>query len=153
NQKGMALLIALFAMTLMTFIAVEVSYDTSVDYVVAAQAVNRIRAYYAAKSGVELSLLRIMIYKQVMASLGDSLGANKNMLDPIWQFPFMWPPTAAGTGKATEVDKDMLKESIDESIMQGQYATTISPEGGKIDINDLGSDLKGLKKAMIHQVL
>lgn len=153
SEKGVALLIALFAMTLMTFIAVEVSYDTSIDYVVAAQQVNRVRAYYAAKSGIEISLLRIMLYKQAMAALGDSLGANKNMLDPIWSFPFMWPPTTAGA-KVTEVDKDLLKESVTESLMQNEmYATTISPEGGKIDINDLGSPLKGLKKAMIAQVL
>ncbi|MGZ3721423.1 MAG: general secretion pathway protein GspK [Bdellovibrionales bacterium] len=152
SEKGVALLIALFAMTLMTFIAVEVSYDTSVDYVVASQQVNRIRAYYAAKSGIELSLLRIMLYKQAMGALGDTLGTQKSMLDPIWNFPFMWPPTAMG-GKINEVDKDMLKESIDDSLMQGQYATTITPESGKIDINDLGSPLKGLKKAMIAQVL
>ena len=81
-------MIALFAMTLMTFIAVEVTYDTSVDYVVAAQQVSRIKAYYAAKSGIEMSLLRIMLYKQAMATLGDTLGANKSMLDPIWNFPF-----------------------------------------------------------------
>jgi general secretion pathway protein K len=146
------LLIALFAMTLMTFIAVEVSYDTSVDYIVASQQVNRVKAYYAAKSGIEISLLRIMLYKQVMATLGQNLGAQKSMLDPIWNFPFMWPPTALG-GKMTEVDKDMLKESVGESLMQAQYATTIVPEGGKIDINDLGSPLKELKKSMIAQVL
>ena len=152
SQKGVALLIALFAMTLMTFIAVEVSYDTSVDYVVAAQQVNRLRAYYAAKSGVEISLLRVMLYKQVMATVGDT--ANKSMFDPIWSFPFMWPPTLMGTGKATETDKDLLKDAIEESLMQGvQYTTTISPEGGKIDINDLGSDVKAHKNIMIKQVL
>ena len=140
---------------LMTFIAIEVSYDTSVDYVVAAQQVNRIKAYYAAKSGVELSLLRIMLYKQVMGTLGDSLGSQKNMLDPIWNFPFMWPPTAIGAdAKITEVDKDMLKDSVKDSLMQGeQYATTITAESGKLDINDLGSDVKGLRKAAIAQCL
>ncbi len=156
SQKGVALLIALFAMVLMTFIAVEVSYDTSVDYVVAAQQVNRIKAYYAAKSGIEISMLRIMLYKQAMAALGDTLGEKKSMLDPIWSFPFMWPPSASapGGGKSTEVDKDMLKEAVAESLMQGQqYTTTISPEGGKLDINDLGSPLKSLKESMIKQVL
>lgn len=152
SERGVALLIALFAMALLVFIAMEVSYDTSVDYVVAAQQVNRIKAYYAAKSGVELSLLRIMLYKQAMAAFGDSLGANKGMLDPIWSFPFMWPPTALG-GKATEVDKDMIKEAVDSALMQAQYAATIGPEGGKLDINDLGSDLKALKKTMIAQVV
>lgn len=152
SQKGVALLIALFAMTLMTFIAVEVSYDTSVDYVVAAQQVNRIRAYYAAKSGLEVSLLRIMLYKQVMASVGDSLGTNVGMLDPIWSFPFMWPPTAAAASM-NEVDKDMMLSTVKEALMQAQYTTTISPEGGKLDINDLGSEVKSLKKATIEQVL
>ena len=57
------------------------------------------------------SLLRIMLYKQAMAAMGDTLGANKNMLDPIWNFPFMWPPIAPSGGKTTEVDKDMLKDA------------------------------------------
>ena len=154
SQKGVALLLALFAMTLMTFIALEVSYDTSVDYVVAAQEVNRIKAYYAAKSGVELSLLRVMLYKQAVTSLGDSLGGATSMLDPIWSFPFMWPPTAAALGeKLNEVDKDMLKDSVKDSLMQAQSAATIQPEGGLIDVNDLGSPVKALKESMIQQVL
>jgi len=140
-------------MTLMTFIAVEVSYDTSVDYVVAAQQVNRVKAYYAAKSGIEISLLRIMLYKQVMATIGSSLGQQKSMLDPIWSFPFMWPPVMPTGGNMTDVDKDMLKESVGESLMSAQYATSITPEGGKIDINDLGSPIKTLKQEMIAQVL
>jgi general secretion pathway protein K len=153
NETGVALLIALMAMTLMTFIAVEVSYDTSVDYIVAAQQVNRIKAYYAAKSGVEISLLRIMLYKQVMSTIGDSLGDNKSMLDPIWKFPFMWPPTAAGGDRMMEVDKTMMQEAVSEALMNAQYVTTISPEGGRLDINDLGSDIKSMKQAMIEQVV
>ncbi len=153
SQRGVALLIALMAMTLMTFIAVEVSYDTSVDYVVASQQVNRIRAYYAAKSGVELSLLRIMLYKQVMAQVGDSLGENKSMLDPIWNFPFMWPPTAAGTDDLMETDKDAMKAAVGEALMKAQYATTISAESGRLDINDLGSEIKSFREAIMAQVL
>jgi len=153
SQKGVALLIALLAMTLMTFIAVEVSYDTSVDYVVASQQVNRIKAYYAAKSGVELSLLRIMLYKQIMSTIGDSLGENKSMLDPIWKFPFMWPPTMGGGDKMMETDKDMMKSAVDEAMMKAQYVTTISPEGALIDINDLGSDIKSLQEVMSAQII
>ena len=144
---------AVFSVALMMYIATEVVKDVAVDLSVAQQGVARIQAYYAAKSGLELSLLRIMLYKQAMAGLGDTLGANKNMLDPIWSFPFMWPPTAMG-GKVTEVDKDMLKEAVGESLMKGQqYTAIIQPEGGKLDINDLGSDLKSLKAATIAQVL
>lgn len=149
------MLIAMVAMTLMTFIAMEVSYDTSVDYIVAAQQVNRVRAYYAAKSGIEISLLRIMLYKQVMAQFGSSLGSNASMLDPIWSFPFMWPPTAAMAGaKMDEVDKDMMKEAVDDSLMKNvTYTTTIGPESGKIDINALGSNVTALREAIKQQVM
>jgi len=147
-----ALLLALFAMTLLTFIALEVSYDTSVDYVVSTQQVNRVKAYYAAKAGLELSLLRVKLYKQAVSSLGDTLGGNTSMLDPIWSFPFMWPPTLM-EAKLSEADKGFLKTAVAESLMQAQYTTSISPEGGQIDINDLGSPVKGLQKIMYAQIL
>ncbi|MGE0526054.1 MAG: general secretion pathway protein GspK [Bdellovibrionales bacterium] len=152
SQRGVALLLALFAMTLLTFIAVEVSYDTAVDYVVASQQVNRIKAYYAAKAGVELSLLRVSLYKQAVSALGSTLGPQVNMLDPIWSFPFMWPPTAMEAA-LTEVDKGLMQDAVKESFMSAQYATTITPESGRIDINDLGSDVKVLKQSMIQQVI
>lgn len=153
SERGVALMIALFAMMLLTFIAIEVSYDTTVDYVVASQQVNRIRAHYAAKSGLELSLLRIMLYKQVLASVGSSL-PDKSMLDPIWSFPFMWPPVVADKKiKMTEVERGMIKDVVKDSLMTASFATTITPEGAKLDINDLGSNVKGLKNSMIQQLV
>ena len=155
NQKGVALLLSLVALSMLYFIALEVSYDSTVDYVVARQQVERVKAYYAAKAGVELSLLRIMLYKQATAALGDTLGSQVSMLDPIWNFPFMWPPTLAMAKGAQmmEADKDDLKESMADSLMQAQYTTIIAPEGGRLDINDLGSDQKGFAKVMRQQVL
>ncbi len=46
-----------------------------------------------------------------------------------------------------------MQAAAKESIMDGSYAATIVPEGGRIDINDLGSDVKNFKKAMKAQVL
>lgn len=151
SQKGMALMVATFALLLMAVVISEITYDTSVDYVVANHQVNRVKAYFAAKSAVELSLLRIMLYKQAVVAFGDSLGANKGMLDPIWSFPFMWPPTMMD--KMTEVDKSGIQDVVKESYMGSQYAVSISPEGGKLDINDLGSDVKALKTSMINQII
>lgn len=146
---------ALMALTLLYFVALEVQYDSTVDYVVAKQQVDRLKARYAAKAGIELSLLRIMVYKQAVAGLGQTLGSNVNMLDPIWSFPFMWPPTLAlaNAPNANEVDKSMLNAAVKESLMQAQYTTTITPEGGSFDLNDLGSDIKAYRKLIHEQVL
>ena len=93
NQKGMAMIIAIFSLMLLVFIATEVSYETQVEYTSASQDVNRLKSYYAAKAGIEISLLRVLIYKKALASLGSVLPDDqKSMLDPIWSFPFAWPP-------------------------------------------------------------
>ncbi len=151
NQKGVALLITLFAMMMMIFVAMEVSYDSNVEYVVAAQQVNRLKAYYAAKSGVEISLLRIMIYKKVMGSVGKNLGANSAMLDPIWQLPLSWPPMLPD--EMSSVDKDAIQSAVSESSLDAQYLATIDSEGGRIDLSDLGSPIKNLAEATRAQVL
>jgi len=152
NQRGVAMLMAVFAMVLTIVIATEVSYETQVEFVSSAQSLNRIKAYYAAKAGVELSLFRIHLYKKTMAQFGDQLKDNKSMLDPIWQFPFMWPPTAA-LEDVNAVDRELIEKVVKESAMDSQYAVTIQSEGGKIDINDLGSENKALADGVRAQLL
>lgn len=153
NQRGVALLMALMALTLLMWISVELSYDTSVDYVVASNEVNEVKAYYAAKAGLELSLFRIHLYKMAMQNLGGQLGPQKNILDMIWSFPMMWPPQIPNDANVTEVDKGLIQSVVGESLMEAQYATTITAEGSRIDLNDLGSEIKALSEGTRRQVL
>lgn len=151
NERGVAMLLAIFAMVISLVIATEVAYETQVDYVSASNAVNRVKAYYAAKAGVELSLFRILLYKKALAQFGDQLKDNKALLDPIWQFPFSWPPI--GLEKLNEVDKDQIQSLVKESSLDAQYAVTIDSEGGRIDINDLGSESEPVAKAVRMQLM
>ncbi|MDZ4678254.1 MAG: type II secretion system protein GspK [Oligoflexia bacterium] len=151
NQKGIAMLITLFSIMIMTFLAVEISYSTRVELLVGASQVDRLRAYYLAKSGVQFSLLRISVYKTVMAKYGEQLGANKSQLDMIWQFPFAWPPMLPGD--ASTFDKDEIQSTIKKSYIDGAFATSIEGEGAKIDINDLGSPSEKLRQSVNAQLV
>ena len=151
NSRGIAMMMAIFVMTILTFLAVEVAFRTNVEYNISAQGISRVRAYYAAKAAIELSLFRIHLYKKAMASFGDQLGDNKFMLDPIWQFPFMWPPVLPD--EISGVDKSQIQDAVKESTMKASYAVTIESEGGKIDVNDLGSDSEEMVKATKLQIL
>ncbi|MGZ5279284.1 MAG: general secretion pathway protein GspK [Pseudobdellovibrionaceae bacterium] len=145
NQKGVALLIAVFTVVIITYLVSEILYDTNVEYIVNSQAVNRLKAYYAAKSGLQISLLRIKIYNKVQKQVGGQLPeAQKKLLEMIWQFPLSWPPMIPE--EASGVDKDMIKDKVKESAMDAVYVTSISDEGSKIDLNDLGSPSKGLRE-------
>jgi general secretion pathway protein K len=138
NEKGVAILLAVFGLAVMIFLAVDVAYDTQVEYLTATQSVNRLKAYYAAKAGVEISLLRISIYKQALAAAAPQLGEKaQTLLNPIWQFPLSWPILIPD--KVNSVDRDEIQSAAKESLMDSQYFVTIEGEGGKIDINDLDS--------------
>jgi general secretion pathway protein K len=151
GQKGVALLMTLVALMIMVFLAIEISYDTAVEYKSATQQVNELKAYYAAKSGVELSLYRIFMYKQAAKQFKSLLGENSSLLEMIWQFPFMWPPMVPPDLNA--IDKDTIQKSISESSFDTQYITTIESEGKRIDLNDLGSLSETLAESTRKQLI
>lgn len=143
NQRGMALMVAISAVALMVYIATEVMYDTTVEYNVNAQELNRLKAYYAARGAVELGMLRVKIYQQVKNQLGDN-AKSMPFLDQIWSFPFQWPFPTELLGSTS--DKEEADEKKKESLMDSQYSLVISDEGSKIDLNDLVSPSKELQK-------
>lgn len=150
NERGIALMIAIACLMLIMYFAMEVSYDSSVEYLVNSAGVNRVKAYYAAKSGMQLSLLRIKIYQQAQSKFGAQLG-NSPLLDQIWKFPFAWPlPIPA---ELNAVDKDSFKKIFSESSMDSSYLVTIEDEGSKIDLNDLNSPSKVLQESTKKQLI
>jgi len=152
NQNGVALLFAMVTIIIVAYLASELSYETNVEYLVNAQELQRVKAYYAARAGMELSLLRIKIYGQVSSQLsGQAKGMVKqDMIDMIWKMPFAWPPVLP---TSTDVDKDLLKEKIDASAMDAGYTTTISDEGTKLNLNDLNSPAQTVRDITKKQLV
>ena len=109
NERGSALLMAMFCTTLLMVIAMEIMYESSVEFQVSSQSINEVKASYAARAGAEISLLRLHIYKKAMAQFGSAIpNDKKSMLDPIWQMPYAWPPSfhpksARSIGKRSKI--------------------------------------------------
>ncbi len=150
NRRGIAIITAIAALTLMTYLAMEVMYDTHVEYLVNAQQINRIKAYYAARSGIDVSLLRLKMYQSIVSKLGKNLPAD-GMVDEIWKFPFMWPLEIPKD--VNSVDTGQINEAIKESTMDATFITKITDEGSRIDINDLNSPSKTLRDITRRQIL
>jgi general secretion pathway protein K len=149
NERGAALMMAIFTVTMLMVIATEIMYETNVELVVSSQEINKVKAHYAAKAGVAISLLRIHVYRKVAALAGSQVPAST--LDPIWQFPFAWPPAVPDS--VNGVDKEEIKAAVKKSSMQAQYLATIESEGSRIDINDLSSPNKPMADAARDQLL
>lgn len=149
SKKGVALLLAMTSLLLMVWVASEVSTDSTIEYVVNSQEINRIKAFYSARSSLDMALLRIKVYQQ--ATRMNLPAGIAQQLNQIWSFPFAWPlPIAAEASMAT---KDDVEGAQKASLFDGQYTHTISDAGSKIDINDLGSPSKTLREITKKQVL
>ncbi|MCP3097674.1 type II secretion system protein GspK [Myxococcus sp. K15C18031901] len=68
RSRGVALIIAIVSIALLTVIATEFAYNTRVDLQLAANQRDEVRAYYMARSGVALSRLLLRFQKQVDAT-------------------------------------------------------------------------------------
>ena len=138
---------------LVSYLATELAYETNVEYMVNSHAVQHVKAYYAARSGLELSLLRIKIYNQVMAQLPPQAkkAIKPELLEMIWKMPFSWPPTFPEALNA--VDTDLIKDKIKASTMDASYMTSISDEGSKIDLNGLNAPTQAMRDVTHKQLL
>ena len=147
RQSGVALLIALFAITMTSFIAVELSYEVGIEYIISNKEYHRLRAYYAAKAGIEISRFRLYIYKQIVKQFQDQIAGKQQLVDLLWNFPLVWPITSVLPEEVGRVERESMQKTVDASLMgSAQYSTQILSEGSKIDINDLASPAKSLKE-------
>ncbi|MCB0414313.1 MAG: general secretion pathway protein GspK, partial [Bdellovibrionales bacterium] len=151
NQRGVALIVAFFFMLLSIFLVEEVSRTSLVEFTVSGNDLHELKAYYAAKSGVEVGLLRVLLYKKANAALGGELTELKSALNMIWQLPFSWPPELP-EGVA-RIDKEKIETIVKDSLMKSSYTVLIESEGSKIDINDLDSGSEALAKSTREQLL
>ncbi|MBC7754257.1 MAG: general secretion pathway protein GspK [Moraxellaceae bacterium] len=149
KKNGVAMLMAMTSLILMVFLASEVSKDSTIEYVVNSQEINRIKAYYAARNSMEVALLRIKIYQQISGMQLPPGFAQE--IDQIWKFPFGWPlPITAAMSSG---DKDSSTEKSKDALFDGQYDHLISDEGSKIDMNDLASPSEVLRTTTAKQLL
>jgi general secretion pathway protein K len=158
NQKGSAILFSVFLMSLLMFIALEISKDTVVEYQGSMNSVKRIQAYYAAKACTEISLLRIKTYQQATRTLGSqnqnqSQAFDTSMLDIIWQFPLSWPLVVPTDSDMSIANQDDIKKAGQQSTFKHKFSSQISSESAKIDINDLASPSKGIREKTRQQIL
>ncbi|MBN1282440.1 MAG: general secretion pathway protein GspK [Proteobacteria bacterium] len=160
NRKGVALMLVLSAITVLTMVGVEFAYNTSVYYNLVQNEADRLKAYYLARSAYNFMRLELKFnqtFQQVVKSqnLGQYLGANAQ-LPLCQQFPLSTGliravfiegaiPGMDGEeeGEASEAIEEMRR---DASISQGKQAEEFlsfdgdfdgecEDEGTKIDLN------------------
>ncbi len=155
SERGVALMIALFFTALISFLLFEISKETLYESISASQNIHELRAYYAAKAGEDVSLLRIKAFltiKSQIESAGEVAKPFADKANIIWEFPFMWPPILPEDAPLNA--KSELQTTLKETLFKkATYAPLIIDLGGLIDINNLDSPSKTLADSTKNLIL
>ncbi|RKH16649.1 general secretion pathway protein GspK [Corallococcus praedator] len=130
RSRGVALIIAIVSIALLTVVATEFAYNSRVDLQLAANQRDEVRAYYMARSGLALGRLLMRFQKQVDQT------PIPNPASILSQFMGGQPPAAGGTAfqpqslniqlwKLARVDCHMLK-----GLVKSDGATVVDDSGG-----------------------
>ena len=118
NNKGVALLIVITTVAILSIFMVELTYKTRLYIKVSSSYKESIQAYYLAKSSVNLALTRLAIFNKLKQTKIENFKVPAQFLDIIWSFPLSYPfPIGFGGGDSFNADTDINSfGSFDQKI-------------------------------------
>lgn len=166
GKRGMALLLVLTSIAVLTAVAVEFSYDTRIDTTLAANARDELRAHYMARSATNLSRLVLHFQYQLdrqggqiaqaMGALGGGAGAGMSMPKiRLWEVlpvessainTFVGaisgpPPEDAPDAPLSAAPGEMVPATglVEFGSYEGGFSASITDEESKINLNRLNN--------------
>lgn len=146
---GIALIMVLSAITILTTIGVEFAYNTSIYYRLATNAKNRLQAEYLAKSALNLIRMEMKLDKQIRTTV-NSMNANQYLggqsMGPLCeQFPFstsLLRMMFAGDVPQNETEGGASGEEAQSDETGGRLVTAAESEAAQQFLNFEG-DFEG----------
>lgn len=140
NQSGIALMIVLAAITILTAVATEFAYNTNVNYHLALNEKERLQAYFLAESAIKLMELELKLEKQLRSTMSSSAAAGMivgNLSGPLCQqFPL-----STGLIRGMFLGQPLEGEAGEEGGEGGEAAAFIS--GMQVDAAKEFLDFEG----------
>ncbi|KYF79597.1 general secretion pathway protein GspK [Sorangium cellulosum] len=153
DRRGVALVMVLGAITVLTVFLTELQEETSTELSAALADRDALRAEYYAKSAVNLSRMLIAAEPSISAAIGPMLGmlGMKDVQVPVWKFTDMFlgpfnaqlvepgaePPAPAAEGSAAGKNLGLTGG--------GRFELKIVDEDSKININRAVDDVGGIQ--------
>lgn len=159
HDKGAALLTVLIALMIISLLTLELKYSAMLERKLAYNDLNQVQAYYLAKAGARMALLRVGMYGRAkrdpnIKKLSKDLPLDR-YIDMIWNLPlppFPPPSNKEELSKLDKADKDAAEKILDETrITDGRFSHSITSESSKINLNFL--DLKYVPEAQKGQTI
>ncbi|MCB9095067.1 MAG: general secretion pathway protein GspK [Halobacteriovoraceae bacterium] len=137
NSKGVALLMVITAITLLSLLMFTFRFDTGVNKIKAYNMTSKAQARLNAESGLHLALIRLEIYQQALNYLNknNNLNLPTEIFNQIWSFPLKFPLEI--TPEMGIIDRSAIEKFLKNLVIEGEIITSISSYSNKININGL----------------
>lgn len=159
KQSGIALMIVLAAITLLTSVSTEFAYETNINYHLAKNQEEKTQAFFLAESAINLMKLELKLEKQLRSQLASSAASTMikdNMSGPMCQrFPlstallrgvFLGQAEGSGATEGTDgeekvgqaaafvggLETEKAKEFL---AFEGDFDASCEDESGKFNLN------------------
>ena len=157
-------MVTLTTIVLLIVILQQIAFDSKIEYESGASYYHSFRAYHASKSGIELALFKILIYKKVISYLNNK--SQDSALTPfinqyykyahwIWNQPLIWPIKISPD--LSEARQSELQDKIEKSLFQTSYQTKIEAESSKLNLMDIvhpaSEDIRNWAKATFYNLI
>ena len=137
NSQGVALMMVLTAIVLLSTIMLSFSLDSTVNKIRTYNIEDKSQAKLTAESGVRFAMARLKLYKDGFNYIQNNDGLQKvakpEILNTLWNFPFVYPiPITQGMN---QIQKTAIESFQENTLLSGSMRLTITNLSNKLNIN------------------
>jgi uncharacterized protein (DUF433 family) len=139
NEKGIALLLVLGVLTVLSFVLFEFTFETKLNKIKIYNQQDRFQARLNAEAGLNFAMAKLRLYQEGrnMIEKNESLKTSfpSSDLENLIIEPFVYPIPLSP--KANIIQKTALKEFEKNTIIQGEIGVTFTKISGLLNPNSL----------------
>lgn len=139
NENGVAMLMVITAIVLLTTIMMSFSFDTNVNKLKSYNIEDKGQSRLTAEAGVKFAMARLRLYKEAFNYVEKNPSvkdfAKPELLNSIWNFPFIYPIPQASS--MNQIQKDAIKKFGDNTFLAGEMKLLITNISNRINLNML----------------
>ena len=139
NESGMALLMVISSIALLTYLLADFTFETKVNQIKAYNAQDRIQARLTAEAGLHFSLGKLRIYQEARNKMEQNETLKNTLkpsvLDKVVTQPFIFP---IPVGKDMSIiQKNAIESFANGTAIKGELNVTMSKISGFLNPNNL----------------
>ena len=137
DEKGVAIIFVMTAITLLTIILADFSFESYINKLRSDNSQDQFQARLNAEAGLKFALLRLEIYQKARSLMEKNKNFKKSIsvkdLNQIWSIPFVYPLPISEDVKLEM--KSSIEKFMKDSLLVGEIMTEIQNSSHLININ------------------